>query len=281
MPQGLSAGPQTAYPARPGRGQHNGDRPRASTPPSARPRKRPGPARPRQPARYGAARAAAARRPAGGSRTRAAAQPAPPRTRRPPPAGSSATTQNWPFCASRDSADLPPRHAVCGARRGGTPGIELRSVIRTGRHSVASNRLVTNPSSLRIVLPAPISHSGCRAVVVAAVAQAADPGAPAVMPSLARVSSANRPAPWSPAFTAVTAAGPGPRGMDAGSGCCPAEVACGVWFASSVWRLAGHVRSCWHVALRWAGSMAAAKPGICRPPQRSVSIGAGAARRIG
>src|SRR5262249_45542600 len=206
--KGLAAGPKTAYPARPGRGQHNGDRPRASTLPSARPRKRPGPAQPRQPARYGAARAATARRPAGGSRTGVAAQPAPPRTRRPPPAGSSTTPQNWPFCASRGSADLPPRHAVYGARRDGTPGIELRSVIRTGRHSVASNRLVTNPSSLRIVLPAPISHSEHRAVVVAAAAQAADPGAPTVMPSLARGSSANRPAPWSPAFTAVTAAGP-------------------------------------------------------------------------
>ena len=36
-----------------------------------------------------------------------AAQPASPRTRRPPPAGSSATPQNWPFCASRGSADHP------------------------------------------------------------------------------------------------------------------------------------------------------------------------------
>ena len=35
----------------------------------------------------------------------------------------------------------------------------------------------------------------------------------------------------------------------------------GVWLASSVWRHAGHVRSCWYVALRCAGSIAAAKPG--------------------
>ena len=75
-----------------------------------------------------------------------------------------------------------------------------------------SNRLVTNPSSLRIVLPALISHSECRAVVGAAAARAADPGAPAAMPSMARVSSANRPAPWGPAFIAVTAAGPGLKG---------------------------------------------------------------------
>ena len=107
---------------------------------------------------------------------------------RPPPAGSSATPQNWPFCASRGSADLPPQ--ARRIRRGGMPGIELRSVIRTGRHSVASNRLVTNPSSLRIVLPAPVSHSECRAVVVAAGAQAADPRA-GDDPSLARVSSTN------------------------------------------------------------------------------------------
>jgi len=87
MPQGVSAGPPTAYRARAGR-----------TPAQRRPaagfsthkrasNKTPGPARPSQPARYGAARTAAARRTAGGSRTRTAAPPAPPRTRRPPPAG--------------------------------------------------------------------------------------------------------------------------------------------------------------------------------------------------
>ena len=171
------------------------------------------------------------------------------------------------------------RERLLSARRGGTPGIELRSVIRTGRHSVASNRLVTNPSSLKMVLTAPISHPERRAAVVAAAAQAADPGAPAAMPSLARVSSANRPAPWSPAFIAFTAAGPGPRGKDAGSRCCPAEVACGVWLASSVWRHAGHVRSCWYVALRCAGSIAAAKPGPASVGQRSGRCRSGRVRR--
>ena len=75
-----------------------------------------------------------------------------------------------------------------------------------------SNRLVTNPSSLRIVLPALISHSECRAVVGAAAARAADPGAPAAVPSLVRVSSANRPTSWCPALFAVTAAGQGRGG---------------------------------------------------------------------
>ena len=200
----------------------------------------------------------------------------------PKPKYGRRNARNWTIRAGQPSltSQLSVVHI---RRRGGRPGIELRSVIRTGRHSVASNRLVTNPSSLRIVLTAPISHPERRAAVVAAAAQAADPGAPAAMPSLARVSSANRPAPWSPAFIAFTAAGPGPRGKDAGSRCCPAEVACGVWLASSVWRHAGHVRSCWYVALRCAGSIAAAKPGPASvgQTQRSVSIGAGAARRIG
>src|SRR5215472_8438689 len=33
---------------------------------------------------------------------------------------SSTTPQNWPFCASRGSTDLPLRHAVFGDRRGAT-----------------------------------------------------------------------------------------------------------------------------------------------------------------
>jgi hypothetical protein len=87
MPQGLSAHRPTAYPARPGR-RPTQRRPAACL--STRNRasnKAPGPARPSQPAQYGAARTAAARRTAGGSRTRTAAQPAAPRAHRPPPAG--------------------------------------------------------------------------------------------------------------------------------------------------------------------------------------------------
>ena len=175
------------------------------------------------------------------------------------------------------------RERLLSARRGGTPGIELRSVIRTGRHSVASNRLVTNPSSLKMVLTAPISHPERRAAVVAAAAQAADPGAPAAMPSLARVSSANRPAPVEPGVhrlhrgwaraaregrrIAVLPSGGGMRCLAcllrvAARRSCPVLLVCGA-------------------ALRRIDSCGEARPGICGPPQRSVSIGAGAARRIG
>ena len=108
MPHGLSAAAQRPTRPGPAAGPPNGDWPRASAPASARPGKRPAQRGLFQPARSGAARAAAAPRTPGG-RTRAAAQPAPPRTRRPPPAGSSTTPQNWPFCASRPTADLPPR----------------------------------------------------------------------------------------------------------------------------------------------------------------------------
>src|SRR5262249_36923749 len=132
---------------------------------------------------------------------------------------------------------------------------------------------------MRRVRPAPVSPPECGAVVVAAAAQAADPGAPAAMPGLARVSSADRPAPWGPAFIAFTAAGPGQRGKDAGSRCCPAEVACGVWLASCVWRRACHVRFCWYVALRCAGSVAAAKPGPASVGHRSGRCRSGRVRR--
>src|SRR5215470_7228660 len=93
---------QATYAARPIRPPPNGlqARPEVSTKaaghvpqhPQPRGQENARPARPFQPARYGAARTAAAPRTAGGSRTRTA-QPAPPRTRPPPPAGSSTTPQ--------------------------------------------------------------------------------------------------------------------------------------------------------------------------------------------
>src|SRR6516164_7238594 len=76
-------------------------------------KKTPGPARPSQPARYGAARTAAARRTAGGSRTRTATQPAPPRTRRPPPAGQLHDSPKPAILHEpTNPAGLPFRHAV-------------------------------------------------------------------------------------------------------------------------------------------------------------------------
>ena len=113
MPQGLSAHRPTAYPARPGR-RPTQRRPAACL--STRNRasnKTPGPARPSQPAQYGAARTAAARRTAGGSRTRTAAQPAPPRTRRPPPAGQLRDSPKPAILHEpTNPAGLPFRHAV-------------------------------------------------------------------------------------------------------------------------------------------------------------------------
>ena len=108
MPQGRSAHRPTAYPARPeastratghvprhpqARGQENAPDQRGLF-------SQPGTAPPEPPLHRDQLVAA---------EPRTAAQPAPPRTRRPPPAGSSTTRENWPFCASRGSADLPPQ----------------------------------------------------------------------------------------------------------------------------------------------------------------------------
>ena len=183
----------------------------------------------------------------------------PSRTPKPRHHGPSPRHRSWQGTGSDRARG---RRSESAGRRTGRAS---RSVIGPGFRSARTPAvLVTNPSSLRIVLTAPIGHSECKA---------------AAMPSLARVSSANRPAPWSPAFIIFTAAGPGPGGKDAGSRCCPAEVACGVWLASSVWRHAGHVRSCWYVALRCAGSIAAAKPGPASVGHRSGRCRSGRVRR--
>ena len=108
MPQGLSAHRPTAYPARPEASttatglvpQHPQARGQENAPDQRGLFSQPGTAPPEPPLHRDQLVAA---------EPRTAAQPAPPRTRRPPPAGSSTTRENWPFCASRGSADLPPQ----------------------------------------------------------------------------------------------------------------------------------------------------------------------------
>ena len=113
-------------------------------------------------------------------------------------------------------------------------------------------------------------------------ATSATTNAPAAVPAWQGVSSANRPTPWGPAFIAVTAAGPGPRGKDARMGVLPSGG--GLRCLACLLRVA--VRRSYSVllvcgaALRRIGSCGEARPGVCGAPQRSVSIGAGAARRI-
>jgi len=132
MPQGLSAHPNGLQ-ARPGRRPAR-RRPAACLSTHKRaPKKTPGPARPFQPARYGAARTPAAPRTGGGSRTRAAAQPAPPRTRRPPPAGSSRLPKTGYSARAEFPQTCPLRHAVFGRRRGAT----ILPVTRRNLHCVA------------------------------------------------------------------------------------------------------------------------------------------------
>jgi hypothetical protein len=140
--------------------------------------------------------------------------------------------------------------------------------------------LVTNPSSLKIVLPAPVGRSECRSVVAAA-AQAADPDAPAAVPSLARGEQREPAGTVGPGVHRrrrgwARAAGEGRRIAVLPSGGGLRCLACllGVAARRSVLLLACGA------ALRRSGGCGEARPGICGAPRRSVSIGAGAARRI-
>src|SRR5215472_3281364 len=143
MPQGLPALRPTAYQARPAGGQHKGDWPRASGPTSVRP----GPARPLQPARYGAARAPAAPRTAGGSRTRGR-RAASATTNA--PAASSKTVPRLPKLAilrePRFRRPAPSGHAVLGDRRGGSRvSAPLSLTLRDSRRPDLTARDLADP----------------------------------------------------------------------------------------------------------------------------------------
>ena len=108
MPQGLSAGPPTAYQARPGRRPAQTRMAACLSTRNRAAKKTPGPARPVQPAQYGAARTAAGPRTAGGSKPRTAARLAPPPTRRPPPAGQFHDSPKLAMVRAGEPADLAP-----------------------------------------------------------------------------------------------------------------------------------------------------------------------------
>src|SRR5262249_8219868 len=107
--------------------------------PQARARDNAGPARPRQPAQYGAARTAAAPRPAGGSRTRAAAQPAPPRTRGRLQPADPTTPRTGHSARADEPLTCPLRHAVFGIVVRGTGGWN-RVTVRSKRWSAPARK---------------------------------------------------------------------------------------------------------------------------------------------